>query len=107
LLKQGSQEALIRTWLGMAYYRVGIKEKTREQLEILDNLEGENTSVSFYRAALLAELGKSDSSMYWLQKAYEERNQMLFYYKAYKAPFASMRSDPRFIELVSRLPSLE
>ena len=107
LLKQGSQEALFRTWLGMAYYRVGMKEKTQEQLDIIDSLEGENTSVSFYRAALLSELGESDSAMYWLQKTYEERNQMLFYYKAYKAPFASMRSDPRFIKMVKSLPSLE
>jgi len=107
LLKQGAQEALYRTWLGMAYYRVGMKEKTLEQLEKLDNLEDENTTVSFYRAALLAELGEPDSAMYWLQKSYEERNQMLFYYKAYKAPFASMRSNPRFIELLNRLPSLE
>ena len=107
LLKRGSQEAYLRTWLGIAYSRVGKKEKTREQLEIIDSLEGENTSVSFYRAALLAELGQSDSAFYWLQKTYEERNQMLFYYKAYKAPFASMRSDPRFLELVDRLPSLE
>jgi TolB-like protein/Flp pilus assembly protein TadD len=107
LLKHASQEAYFRTWLGIAYYRVGMKEKTREQLEIIDSLEGENSSVSFYRAALLAELGQSDSAFYWLQKTYEERNQMLFYYKAYKSPFASMRSDPRFLELVDRLPSLK
>jgi len=107
LLKKGSMEALYRTGLGIACYRIGMEEKTREQLEKLDNLEGENTSVSFFRAALLAEMGQSDSAIYWLQKSYEERNQYLFYYKAYKAPFASMRSDPHFIELLNRLPSLE
>jgi adenylate cyclase len=107
LLTQGLQEAICRTLLGIAYFRVGMKEKTREQMELLDNLEGENISLSFFRAALLAELGKSDSAVYWLHKAYEERNQLLFYYKAYKVPFTSMRSDPRLIELVGRLPSLE
>ncbi len=107
LLKQDPQDAYIRTWLGIAYSRAGMTDKTREQLEHLDHLEGENTSVSFFRAALLAELGEEDSAVYWLQKAYEERNQMLFYYKAYRHPFASMRSDPRLIEIVSRLPSLE
>jgi TolB-like protein/Tfp pilus assembly protein PilF len=107
LVKQSSMQAFYLTWLGIAYYRVGMEEKTREQLEKLDKLEGENTSLSFYRAALLAELGESDSAFYWLQKTYEERNQILFYYKAYKIPFTSLRSDPRFIEIANRLPSLE
>jgi tetratricopeptide (TPR) repeat protein len=107
LLKQGSRETLIRTWLGIGYFRLGMKEKTLEQLEILDNLEAENTSLSFFRGALLAEMGESDSAIYWLQKSYDERNQLLFYYKAYKIPYTSLRSDPRFIEIVSRLPSLE
>ena len=107
LIKQNPQATHLQAPLGCAYYRVGMEEKTREKLEILDSLENENTSVSFYRAALLAELGKTDSAMYWLKEAYEEKCQMLFYYKAYKNPFASMRSDPRFIEIVSRLPSLE
>jgi TolB-like protein len=107
LIGQGSQEVFYRTWMGIAYSKLGMKDKTREQLEILDSLEGENTSLSFFRAALLAELDKSDSAAYWLQKSYEERSQMLFYYKAYKVPLSSMRSDPRFIEIVSKLPSLE
>jgi tetratricopeptide (TPR) repeat protein len=107
LLNHGSQEAIYRTWLGIAYCKIGMKEKTLEQMEKLDALENENTSLSFYRGALLAELGESDSALYWLERTFKERNQMLFYYKAYKNPYASMRSDPRFIEIARRLPTME
>jgi tetratricopeptide (TPR) repeat protein len=107
LNRQGPYEAFKLTWLGIGYFRIGLREKTLEQLEMLDDLETENRSVSFYRGALLAELGESDSAIYWLQKTYDERNQILFYHKAYRIPYTSLRSDPRFIEIASKLPSLD
>jgi hypothetical protein len=76
-------------------------------LELVDSLETENTSVSFFRGALLAELGEPDSALFWLERTYEERNQILFYYKAFQIPYTSLRSDPRFIEMAKRLPTLD
>ncbi|MEA1887507.1 MAG: tetratricopeptide repeat protein [Bacteroidota bacterium] len=92
-----------RLLLGIAYARAGLLDKTREQLELLDGLEDETSSISFPRAALLAELGQVDSAMYWLGKAYEERNQWVLYLKVYDFFFTTIRSDPRFIEFYNKI----
>jgi len=42
-------------FLGIACATVGMVEKTREQLEVIDKLEEESGKVSFARAALLAD----------------------------------------------------
>ena len=105
--RTGAAEATYLTWLGIACYRAGMKEKTIEMLELVDSLETENTSMAFFRGALLAELGEPDSALFWLERTFEERNHILFYYKAFQIPYTSLRSDPRFIEMAKRLPTLD
>jgi len=91
-------------YLGIAYSRAGKPGETKKLLEKLNVLEKENNKVSFGKAVLLAELGETDKSIYWLGKAYEERHQYLLYLKK-SAPiiFSSIQSDPRFLVIYHKI----
>ena len=53
-------------------------------------------------ALLYASLGDKDQAFAWLEKAYHERSLMVFVLKA-DARFDSLRSDPRFQDLLRRV----
>ncbi len=53
-------------------------------------------------AAACAKLGEKDEAFVWLEKAYAERSPWLNYIKT-DPDFESLRSDPRFSDLVKRL----
>ena len=89
--------------LGIAYARAGMEEKTRKQLEVFNRQEKEGKSVSFPRALLLAELGKIDSAMYWLERSYREKCQWVIYLREYDYFFTTIRSDPRFIDFYNKI----
>lgn len=92
-------------YLGISYAKAGMLDEARQQLEVFDTLEKESRSVSFGRAVLLAELGESDASLYWLQRSIDERSQGVFYIKSVKVLFSTMRSDPRLIEMLDKVYS--
>ena len=59
--------------------------------------------VSSYRVgAIHAGLGEEDRAMEWLQRAYQERDAWLIWLKA-DPVFDSLRSDPRFQDILRRI----
>jgi tetratricopeptide (TPR) repeat protein len=90
-------------YLGMAYARNGMLDKTRVQLKIMDEFEKQDQIVSFGKAILFAELEEVEQALYWLEKSYQERNQYLLYMKTVPMMFASIRSDPRFMEIYNKV----
>ena len=88
--------------LGCAYSRAGHRA---EALKILRQLQSASTHkyVSPYIVALLlSSLGNRDQAFEWLEKAYSEHNPMLAFLRV-DASLDSLRSDPRFQNLVYRM----
>jgi tetratricopeptide (TPR) repeat protein len=87
--------------LGHAY---GLKGDQTRALTILDQLEkrSKHQYVSSYcRALVYIGLGEKDLAFYWLDRAFEERSEMIPYLKL-GVDCDSLRSDPRFHELLRR-----
>ena len=57
---------------------------------------------AFDLAAILAPLGQTDEALSALEKAYEERNALLWF-RIYFPVFDPIRSNPRFAALAARL----
>ncbi len=88
--------------LGHAFAAAG---KRREAQQILAELKerSKHTYVPAYDMAILCEgLGDKIQTFEWLQKAYEERSGYLVYVNL-DPRLASLRSDPRFQDLVRRI----
>ena len=88
--------------LGLAYARLG---KKREALNLANTLKERSKQryVSpFDFAVIYGGLGEKNQTLEWLEKAYEERSTSLNLLKLSPA-FASLRSEPRFVELVRHI----
>ena len=71
----------------------------------LDLAKEQDTRVptqAFSVATLYARLGEKNQALEWLQKAYQEQNDLLVTLKA-DPRFDGLRSDPRYTELVQRI----
>jgi tetratricopeptide (TPR) repeat protein len=92
--------------MGLAYARLG---NTRAATKLIDDLREQSTRryVSpFDLAVIYGGLGNRDRALEWLEKAYEERSPSLSLLQ-FSPAFATIRSSPRFTNLVRRvgLPS--
>src|SRR4030042_1246950 len=89
--------------LGIAYSKMG---KLQETQKLLDKIEARTTDVYtsyFPKAILLSELGKKEEALKCLQKAYEERMELVRSLKFVdRFFFLNLRSDPRFIEITEK-----
>jgi len=88
--------------LGNTYARAG---KLREARACLDEISAqvESRGVGEYSMALVhAGLGNTDQAIQWLERAYEVRDQGMFYLKV-DPPLDPLRADPRFQDLVRRM----
>jgi TolB-like protein/Tfp pilus assembly protein PilF len=90
--------------LGIAYSKMG---KLQETQKLLDTIEARTTDVYtsyFPKAILLSELGKKEEALKCLQKAYEERMELVRSLKFVdRFSFSNLRSDPRFIDIVDKV----
>jgi serine/threonine protein kinase/tetratricopeptide (TPR) repeat protein len=88
--------------LGHAY---AMAHQVGEVKKILDQLK-ERSQQTYVQPSLIAVihvgLGDKNQAFDWLQKAYEDRSAGLLYLKVDPA-FDSVRSDPRFIDLLRRI----
>jgi TolB-like protein/Tfp pilus assembly protein PilF len=81
-------------------YAYAVSNKSNEAVKILDDLKARSTRDASGIALIYVGLGKKDQAMKWLEKAYEEHfNPSILLRPA----FDSLRSDPRFRNLVHRI----
>jgi hypothetical protein len=85
-------------------YTYGVSGKREDAQRILDQLM--EMSKRFYVprtfiAAVYVGLGDKDQAFQWLEKAYSERDDLLYLKVA--PPWSRLESDPRFTSLVRRV----
>jgi Tfp pilus assembly protein PilF len=100
ILSEGSTRALAA--LGYAYAVSGKKAKANRLIADLAK-RGESSYVPPYAIAMIyAGLGEKDAAFSWLEKSFESRDEWLVRLRV--APeLASLRSDPRFVNLLRRM----
>jgi eukaryotic-like serine/threonine-protein kinase len=96
------RELWARHQLGIAYALAGNR---KEAVKIINSLEKERTE-EYVRpwmiASVYAALGEKDQAFAWLEKSYEERDDWIVWTRMYLG-FDSLRSDPRFQDLLRRI----
>ena len=99
-LFNGSIEA--HAMLGSVY---ASSKQTNKALHVIDELRetSKQRYVSpFFIALIYANLDQKDYALTWLEKAYEDRSDLLIYLKI-DPRLDNLRSDPRFINLLQRV----
>ena len=89
--------------LGHAYALAGKKD---EALKIIDHLKELSASAyiaPYNMAAIYAGLGDKDQAFAYLDRAYSERSALLVLYLPNDSRMDSLRSDPRYAELVRKI----
>jgi serine/threonine protein kinase/Flp pilus assembly protein TadD len=88
--------------LGHAYAVAGRTGDAQKVLADLDEIAKERYVLPYFRAAVYTGLGDRDQAFQWLERAYEERHPGLVLVNI-DPRFDSLRSDPRFTDLIHRL----
>ena len=88
--------------MGHAYAVAGEKHKAEETLHELKKLSKRRYVSAMEVALVYAGLRDTRAAFAWLQKAYDERARLPLFLKMDPA-FDSLRSDPRYQELLSRI----
>ncbi len=88
--------------LGYVYGSAGRKADALKIAEELDELSKQRYVSPFYRALVPLGLGDKDQALFWLQKAYEERDASVSVQNA-SPVLDSIRDDPRFQDLQRRI----
>ena len=87
-------------WLGWAYGKGGRPDEALSVLrELKERTEKEYVS-PLYISWVLSELKNEGDAFHWLERAFEERHPYLVYWRL--PVFDSLRSDPRFDDLLRR-----
>ncbi|MCI0560933.1 MAG: hypothetical protein MN733_20805, partial [Nitrososphaera sp.] len=88
--------------LAYAYAMSGKKDEAQKMLnELKERAKQEYVSPMLFSYIYLS-LGEKDQVFEWLQKAYEVRDSWVIWLKV-SEPFDSLRSDPRFKELMRKI----
>ena len=88
--------------LGMVYALADQNNKALEILEKMENLSETKYLSPLYKAFIFMGLGNKDKAFTYIDKAFIEREPFLFYLKTVPT-FDSLRSDPRFTELLNKI----
>jgi len=100
LLKEDDGPDIV-SYLGFAYARAGQGGKARSLLRSLEKQMSRRYVPPYSLALMHAQLRENDRAMFWLQKAYDERE--LSYLVKVEPMLAPLRGDPRFQALLRRL----
>jgi TolB-like protein/Flp pilus assembly protein TadD len=100
--KGGSEWTLSKAGLGHVYAVSGKKSEARTVLEELKQLSGQEYVPAPGIALIYAGLGEKDQAFAWLDKGYEERSFQMQWIKI-EPRWDSLRSDPRFQDLMRRV----
>jgi hypothetical protein len=88
--------------LGHVYAVSGKKGEARTVLNELKQLSGQEYVPAYGIALVYAGLGEKDQAFAWLEKAYEEHAFKMAWLKV-EPRWDSLRSDPRFADLLRRI----
>jgi serine/threonine protein kinase/Tfp pilus assembly protein PilF len=88
--------------LGWIYARAGKDDEALRIIEELKDLSGEHYVSPFLIAVVHVGLGENDKAFEWLEKAYEERNELLVWMKL-NPILDPIRTDSRFSELLKKI----
>jgi tetratricopeptide (TPR) repeat protein len=88
--------------MGYVYAALGQRDQALKITDELRELSKQRYVSSYHIALIYARLGEKDRAFEWLENAYKERSDMLVYLKV-DPRLDSLRSDPRFDELVRRV----
>jgi TolB-like protein/Flp pilus assembly protein TadD len=89
-------------WLGYAYARAGNRNEALRILHKLKVISGKKYVASHDVAAIYVGLGEKSKAIAWLNKAYDEHSYTVLQLGV-EPEFDSLRSDPRFQNLVHRI----
>ena len=99
-LSAGSVFAL--SALGATYGAAGMKDEALRILERLDGLSTDRYVGPIFRALVWTGVGEKNRALEYLEKAYEERDSFMAWLKVWPS-FDSLRSEPRFKELLKKM----
>ena len=85
-----------------AYERSGMRGFWLKELEFVKEQSRRSYVPPLWFAQLYARIGEKDQAFEWLQRDYEEHSPHLIDLKVYPM-FDSLRSDPRFTDLLQRV----
>ena len=88
--------------LGLVHALSGKKKEAQEALEELKEISKQEYVPPYDLALLSTGLGEKKQALEWLEEAYEEHSQKLYMLKV-EPVFDSLRSEPKFQELIQRL----
>jgi len=89
-------------YLAYAYAASGNKQEAQKMLDELKGIAKQRYIPPYNFALIYAGLGDKDQAFAWLEKAYEEHSQQLSLLKS-NPLFDSLRSDPRYTELLRKV----
>jgi hypothetical protein len=101
VLYPGNTETL--SGIGYAYALAGRRAEAQKVLDKLSDISKQKFVPAWYRAMIYAGLGDKGKSFEWLEKSYDERSIGAGQSIKTDPPFDSLRSDPRFANLLRRM----
>ncbi len=103
-LELDSQQSENWAGLGQAYAVSGKKAEAQKMIDEMIKRSSQNIYVAPYNVAVIyAGLADKDKAFEWLEKAYSDRAYYLSVYLTTDERLDSLRSDPRFKDLVRRI----
>ena len=93
---------LMRAALGRAYAEAQEKHEANKMLDELNELAKQHYVSAYEVATIYVALGNNEQAFQLLEQAYAEHSFHLIYLNV-SPQFKSVRSDPRFLDLVQRL----
>ena len=88
--------------IGAVYAAAGKRDEAIKILEEVKGLTGKRYDLGAHIAAIYAVLGNKDEAFAWLDNAYEAHTFVLIELKV-NPMFDTLRSDPRFVDLLGRM----
>jgi DNA-binding winged helix-turn-helix (wHTH) protein/TolB-like protein/Tfp pilus assembly protein PilF len=88
--------------LGLAYALAGRRKDALKEIERLQELSKQHYVPPYSLSIIYAGLGDKDKALEWLEKSYEDRSTRLVWIKV-DPRLDSLRSEPRFTELLRRM----
>lgn len=97
---------LMKAHLGHAYAVSGDKARAQQVLDELQERSKKGYVSAYLTAVIYAGLGEKDKAFEWLERAYNERAEFMIYMRM-DPRLESLRTDPRFQDLLRRMGLLQ